>query len=241
MKNQNDKTGYLRAARNDIADLLEFENWESLENGALQLLNRLDLDGFMVKMHISDSIGRPQIHVLSTLPSELNESFRNGDGCASDPVAIHVKSHSVPLAWDIGELSAASGLPYSGLKDLGMRSGWSVGTRGECSVSRIDVYSRELRDFDAIESTLLMFSCYLNDASNAIWRRYKLENKGPTLTEREQQCLRWSANGKTSSEIGMILGISPNTVYFHLKNAALKFNVYGTRHAISRAMELGLI
>jgi DNA-binding CsgD family transcriptional regulator len=61
------------------------------------------------------------------------------------------------------------------------------------------------------------------------------------LTEREQQCLRWSASGKTSDEIGTILGISKNTVYFHLKKAASKFEVYGTRHAISRAMELKLI
>jgi DNA-binding CsgD family transcriptional regulator len=227
--------------KDDFRTLLESSNWESLASTAQHLLYQLGLDGFMVKMLIADSIGRPLNHVLSTLPAGLNARFCTADSCGSDPVAVHVKSRSVPLTWEIDELCAVPDSPYDGLKNLGIRTGWSVGARVECSVNRIDIYSRQARDFSRIESALLMLSCYLGDASHAIWLRQKLDNNAPTLSEREQQCLRWSAKGKTSSEIGMILGISPNTVYFHLKNAALKFNVYGTRHAISRAMELRLI
>lgn len=61
------------------------------------------------------------------------------------------------------------------------------------------------------------------------------------LTEREQQCFRWSASKETSIEIGTIPGISQNTVYFHLKKAAVKFEVDSTRHVISHAMKTGLI
>lgn len=46
---------------------------------------------------------------------------------------------------------------------------------------------------------------------------------------------------KTSSEIGLILGISQRTVYFHMKNVAMKLGVYSTRHAISRAVMMGII
>jgi hypothetical protein len=48
-------------------------------------------------------------------------------------------------------------------------------------------------------------------------------------------------DGKTSSEFEMVLDISAPTVYFRLKNTALKINVHGTRPAIGRAMEPGLI
>ena len=61
------------------------------------------------------------------------------------------------------------------------------------------------------------------------------------LSRRETECITWSAAGKTSAEIGAILGISERTAYFQLHNVAAKLNVYSTRRAISRAAELGLL
>ena len=45
------------------------------------------------------------------------------------------------------------------------------------------------------------------------------------LTERELDSLTWSARGKTSTEIGVILGLSKRTVDFHIENACRKLNV----------------
>jgi LuxR family quorum-sensing system transcriptional regulator CciR len=42
------------------------------------------------------------------------------------------------------------------------------------------------------------------------------------LTERERQCATWLVEGKTSWEIAQILGISVNTVNFHVKNIKRK-------------------
>lgn len=42
------------------------------------------------------------------------------------------------------------------------------------------------------------------------------------LTNREQQCATWIVEGKTSWEIAQILGISENTVNFHIKNIMRK-------------------
>jgi DNA-binding CsgD family transcriptional regulator len=65
---------------------------------------------------------------------------------------------------------------------------------------------------------------------------------GPiVLSQRELDCLSWSAAGKTSWEIGRILSISERTVNFHIAKAARKLGTYGRRHAISRAMALGLL
>jgi DNA-binding CsgD family transcriptional regulator len=44
------------------------------------------------------------------------------------------------------------------------------------------------------------------------------------LTNREQECATWIVNGKTSWEIAQILGISENTVNFHVKNIMRKLN-----------------
>ncbi|MEX3959752.1 LuxR family quorum-sensing transcriptional regulator LasR [Trinickia symbiotica] len=61
------------------------------------------------------------------------------------------------------------------------------------------------------------------------------------LSRRELDCLTWSAAGKTSWEIGRILSISERTVNFHIAKAARKLGTYSRRHAISRAMALGLL
>lgn len=44
------------------------------------------------------------------------------------------------------------------------------------------------------------------------------------FSKREKEILRWTAEGKTSAEIAMILSISENTVNFHQKNMQKKIN-----------------
>jgi DNA-binding CsgD family transcriptional regulator len=61
------------------------------------------------------------------------------------------------------------------------------------------------------------------------------------LNERECQVLTWVAAGKTTSEIADIMPISERTVIFHLSNARRKLGATNSRHAISKALSLGLI
>lgn len=44
------------------------------------------------------------------------------------------------------------------------------------------------------------------------------------FSRRELEILKWTAEGKTSAEVAMILSISENTVNFHQKNMQRKFN-----------------
>ena len=149
------------------------------------------------------------------------------------------------MEWQIEPLCQLDngGFSYVMLKAYGITAGLSIGARSEHSFTRIDFYSNEL-ETNPIKrqfwGDLFLFSSHLNEAARSLWAK-KIPQQAPILTAREHQCLVWSANGKTSREIGLILEISRHTVYFHLKKVAAKFNVYGTRHAISRAMEMGLI
>ncbi len=44
------------------------------------------------------------------------------------------------------------------------------------------------------------------------------------FSKREKEILKWTAEGKTSAEIAMILSISENTVNFHQKNVKKEFD-----------------
>jgi len=57
------------------------------------------------------------------------------------------------------------------------------------------------------------------------------------LSERERDCLRWAAEGKTSWETARILDISEHTVNFHVKNACRKLGVRTRRAAAVMAVQ----
>ena len=58
------------------------------------------------------------------------------------------------------------------------------------------------------------------------------------LTVREKEILRWIHLGKSNSEIGTILGISPLTVKNHVQKILRKLNVRNRTQAVGRALAL---
>ncbi|WP_084261875.1 LuxR C-terminal-related transcriptional regulator [Zymobacter palmae] len=69
----------------------------------------------------------------------------------------------------------------------------------------------------------------------------KKHNENIKLSEREKEVLRWSGDGKTADEIGMILNLSCSTVNFHLRNSMLKLNAPNKTSAIVKAIYLNLL
>ncbi|MEP1441996.1 MAG: LuxR C-terminal-related transcriptional regulator [Hyphomicrobiales bacterium] len=61
-----------------------------------------------------------------------------------------------------------------------------------------------------------------------------------SLSPREKECLKWTANGKTSSETGKILSISEHTVNHHLYGAMQKLDAANRIHAVAIAIRQGL-
>ena len=61
------------------------------------------------------------------------------------------------------------------------------------------------------------------------------------LTAREMDVLKYLALGKTREEVGIILGISFETVRTHTKTIQVKLDAPNTAGAVSRAYELGIL
>jgi DNA-binding CsgD family transcriptional regulator len=62
-----------------------------------------------------------------------------------------------------------------------------------------------------------------------------------SLSEREIECLSWSAAGKTAWETGRIMELSEWTVVYHIEKAKRKFGLTRKQAVIARAISLGLI
>lgn len=61
------------------------------------------------------------------------------------------------------------------------------------------------------------------------------------LSPREAECLHWAAQGKTTEETAIILGLSLETVRIHLKRATVKLDAANRSHAVAKALSLGYI
>jgi DNA-binding CsgD family transcriptional regulator len=64
---------------------------------------------------------------------------------------------------------------------------------------------------------------------------------GVDLTEREIDCLTWTAAGKTSAEISEILGLSEHTVNHYLNRATRKLDTVNRTQAVAKAIRTGII
>ena len=96
-----------------------------------------------------------------------------------------------------------------------------------------DDYVTKPIDFDRLAA--IIEARLARVARNALWPR------SVGLTDREVETLTWSARGKTSDEIAVILGLSKRTVDFHIDNARAKLGVSTRIQAVVKAVAGRLI
>jgi LuxR family quorum-sensing system transcriptional regulator CciR len=63
----------------------------------------------------------------------------------------------------------------------------------------------------------------------------------PRLSAREAQCLLWVSRGKSSVDIGQIVGLSPRTVDSYVEKACAKLRVRTRIEAVAMAVRAGII
>jgi DNA-binding CsgD family transcriptional regulator len=61
------------------------------------------------------------------------------------------------------------------------------------------------------------------------------------LTDREIDCLRWAALGKTDKEIARLIDRSTDTVRFHMKSIMRKLGTSNRTHAVALSVHAGLV
>ena len=62
-----------------------------------------------------------------------------------------------------------------------------------------------------------------------------------SVTPREIECLKLTAEGYTSDQIAVALKLSPHTANQYLTNCTQKLNAVNRAHAVAKAIKAGLI
>lgn len=102
------------------------------------------------------------------------------------------------------------------------------------------VFSGRPEQPDRAELAIMQFAAMemLDLGADELVPRYGPREK---LSAREVECLRWSAAGKSSDEIAIILDISTHTVVSYLKSAMRKLEAVNRMQAVARACRFRLL
>lgn len=185
--------------------------------------------------------------VLLNYPTDWQAHYFQQQYQEIDPVVTLTPLLAKPFSWQQllagGQLNAKQRQLFAEAAASGLRHGLSVPLHGPWG--RVAVVSFASPHGDGLSAADLRHFYLLAHQFHAV-----MEDLGATaippeatavLSTRERDCLSWTAQGKSSWDISVILGISQNTVNFHLKNALRKLRANSRMVAALKAVRLGLI
>lgn len=166
-----------------------------------------------------------------------------------DPIVSHCLNKSTPLIWSPDIFSARKQKEmYEEASGYGIRSGITLpmhGASGEFGILCFVSDANPDQHFHNEAHRNLPELCYFRDfifESSLKFIKSPLGTKETaSISYREIECLKWSAAGKSSWEIGQILRCTEANVNYHFGNIRRKFNATSRQQAVARAIKLGLI
>jgi len=199
--------------------------------------------------------------VVPKKPTSLSEAYIRGNFSPQwldiydrkrligiDPTVAHCVSRSIPLLWEPAIFASKEQREMGEeASRFGLRTGITLpfhGANGEigvlCFAKNIRPSRRFYRDVLHIIPALSMMRDFAFEATLQFAKSPNLQPP-PALTQREFECLKWCASGKSSWEIAQILGCSESAVNFHFGNLRRKFQATSRRHVVVKAIHCGLL
>lgn len=192
----------------------------------------------------NDILLAPLVHE-STIPVQFVREFDRNQFLRSCPLLPRIANSILPQAWRLGSTDPnyAYECPEA-MADLWRRYSIEMGIVFPLnSVDSTRFYVR----YDGVRSDLSqqeinelsMITIHAFDLFDRL-RRAELATPA-TLSARELEVVRWTAQGKTSVEIGQILSLSDHTVNAYMTNAIRKLDCVNRTQLVAKAIRLKLI
>ncbi|CCM74602.1 helix-turn-helix transcriptional regulator [Rhizobium mesoamericanum] len=183
--------------------------------------------------------------VISSWPVELLAAYDHEGLVANSPVMKRLRTSTTPFFNDVSlakldRPDGKAGLVKALFERFHMmRCAYfptheSSGGRGAVSFSgdREAFTTEEMRELHYISVHVFDRLAEIRSHDNRVT---------DTLTDREIDCLNWTAAGKTSVEIAEILTLSEHTVNHYLNRATKKLDTVNRTQAVAKALRIGLI
>jgi len=231
----------------NLESLLEEIVMSNSTEDAIKLIeNRFDHDYTTFHLLANPHAGIDNPFVRTTYPAEWVTHYLLHNYAVEDPIVAKAKTDGESFCWSELPAQAAMMPIFTASIEFGLgTSGYSfvfTDERGRVGLFSINsrMPQREWTKYmtpllDEFETILpVLHAKALNEATAA--------SMGiPNLTPRECECLKLSSDGKSYSEIAIILNLSDHTVRSYLKMARIKLECVTLAQAVGKATRVGLI
>lgn len=219
------------------------------------IVRELGFDSFMYGMSAEARPTRRNTRsfVWTTLPREWIMLYGARGYIEVDPRVTKTYNRNVPYVWDAAEF-CDDPLCEDFLRDaerFGVCSGVAISFRDPDHGRVLVAFNSRITPVDDVRKALIarllgeiillamafhdFFMAHLVDHEPSLMVRVA------PLSPRESQCLEMAANGMTSVDIAMKLGIKPRTANFHFGKIVTKLGVLNRKEAIAMGIARGLI
>ena len=190
-------------------------------------------------------VSNPKFLMVNNYSLEWQQRYAKENYLVVDPTVAHGLQSVMPVVWSDTLFGAVPEF-WEDARGHGLKVGWAQ--------SSIDVHGAIgmltlARSHDALSPAELReqiprMQWLAKMATEGMLRMAASQrpNEVPVrLTAREVEVLRWTADGKTSQEVGQIMAISERTVNFHINNSLLKLGANNKTSGVIKAALLRLL
>jgi DNA-binding CsgD family transcriptional regulator len=195
--------------------------------------------------------GTEQKHggVISSYSESWFNRYQSQNYIEIDPLVKHCSRSIVPVVWHQQEKSNDKKIiqMFGEASEHGLVAGATfsvIGKKGELAIFSLTndcANEYEKRNIVAQLGQGYLLLAHIHEAVIRLGLPNSKLSETENLTKREKECLVWISSGKTSWEISRILGVSENTIIWHISNASKKLKTNTRAQALARAIALGII
>lgn len=196
-------------------------------------------------MRLPLPFSNPKVVMLNSYPTAWQQRYAQENYLKVDPSVHHAMTSLKPLVWS-DELFAGARPLWEDARSHNLQVGWaqaSVDVKGVIGMLTLARSHDPISDSE-LRQNLLKMSWLAQAAHQGLAQliaAHPNSDAGIVLTQREIEVLRWTADGKTSGEVGEILNIAERTVNFHVNNSLLKLGAANKTAGVLKAAMLRLL
>jgi DNA-binding CsgD family transcriptional regulator len=200
----------------------------------------------LLSLHNPDEVSLGRMVVESNVPDAYYQEFDRKRLLAKCTLAPIVLSSKLPCCWSINDTIQTRGFELDpDIRDIQRRYDLITSVAmtlhsldGGRFIMRFDGTRHRLTQVELNEIGMIMLHAF--DVYDRI-KRSERKAAPALLTTRELEVVRWTAQGKTSIEIGQILTLSDHTVNAYMTNAIKKLDCVNRTQLVAKALRLRLI
>lgn len=232
----------------DYLSVLEAKDQDQFRSVVVRFAQQMGFDTVTAMVAVDRPESGPEFVAVHNTPQAYLQTFENLSISKRDPVMQHCKHNTMPIVWrqktylDYGAIELWDTIAQYGYRNgIAMALHMPEGRHFMLGVDRDQALPVDSSELTRLVADLQLFAVHAQDTALRVLVPETLRPEQPALTPRELEVLRWTMEGKTAWETGVLLNISERTTVQHLQNAMKKLKCNSKHQAVLKALRLGLI